>query len=254
MDFTHDVLLHPFADAAVLGTHEQSVFYQTAKLRAFLVHNTEYLVLKEKIHVCGVFHIRGDSYIFHIFTVGMIITVAVWVGSYALVRLVIFGKKSHTGFYFRHGFIGILGRLITSSVPFFRSGEFPLLLFFSQLRFGFLCCRLFRFLHLLYPLSQTFVPFLIFFLVSGFGKSVLVGEVHVCEVPQELGCVIVSVAALTEGVDDEIAFDDRPLCIRQFGYNFHPLFLVQRYRLVFDAAKRIMLPLQFGQSSRWRVV
>lgn len=48
MDFTHDVLLHPFADAAVLGTHEQSVFYQTAKLRAFLVHNTEYLVLKEK--------------------------------------------------------------------------------------------------------------------------------------------------------------------------------------------------------------
>lgn len=58
MDFTHDVLLHPFADAAVLGTHEQSVFYQTAKLRAFLVHDTEYLVLKEKIHVCGVFHIR----------------------------------------------------------------------------------------------------------------------------------------------------------------------------------------------------
>ena len=49
MDFTHDVLLHPFADAAVLGTHEQSVFYQTAKLRAFLVHNTEYLVLKENL-------------------------------------------------------------------------------------------------------------------------------------------------------------------------------------------------------------
>ena len=69
MDFTHDVFLHPFADLAVLGTHEQSVFYQTAKLRAFLVHNTEYLVLKEKIHVCGVFHIRGDSYVFHIFTV-----------------------------------------------------------------------------------------------------------------------------------------------------------------------------------------
>lgn len=81
MDFTHDVLLHPFADAAVLGTHEQSVFYQTSKLRAFLVHDTEYLVLKEKIHVCGVFHIRRDSYVFHIFTVGMIITVAVWVGS-----------------------------------------------------------------------------------------------------------------------------------------------------------------------------
>ena len=84
MDFTHDVFLHPFADLAVLGTHEQSVFYQTAKLRAFLVHNTEYLVLKEKIHVCGVFHIRGDSYVFQIFTVGMIITVAVWVGSSAL--------------------------------------------------------------------------------------------------------------------------------------------------------------------------
>lgn len=69
MDFTHDVLLHPFADAAVLGTHEQSVFYQTAKLRAFLVHDTEYLVLKEKIHVCGVCHIRGDSYVFHTVTI-----------------------------------------------------------------------------------------------------------------------------------------------------------------------------------------
>ena len=69
MDFTHDVLLHPFADAAVFGTHEQSVFYQTAKLRAFLVHDTEYLVLKEKIHVCGVFHVRGDSYVFHTVTI-----------------------------------------------------------------------------------------------------------------------------------------------------------------------------------------
>ena len=97
-------------------------------------------------------------------------------------------------------------------------------------------CRLFRFFHLLYPISQTFVPFLIFFLVGGFGKSVLVREVHVCEVPQELGCVIVSVTTLAEGVDDEIAFDGRPLCIRQFGYNLHPLFLVQRHRLVFDAA------------------
>lgn len=69
IDFTHDVLLHPFADAVVLGTHEQSVFYQTAKLRAFLVHDTEYLVLKEKIHVCGVFHVRGYSYIFRTVTI-----------------------------------------------------------------------------------------------------------------------------------------------------------------------------------------
>lgn len=84
MDFTHDVLLHPFADVAVLGTHEQSVFYQTAKLRAFLAYNANDLIFEEKIRIGGIFHIRGDSYVFHIFTVGMIITVAVWVGASAL--------------------------------------------------------------------------------------------------------------------------------------------------------------------------
>jgi hypothetical protein len=68
MDFTHDVLLHPFADAAVLGTHEQAVFNQTAKLRAFLAYNANDLIFKEKIRIGGIFHIRGDSYIFHLLT------------------------------------------------------------------------------------------------------------------------------------------------------------------------------------------
>ena len=81
MDFTHDVQLHPFTDMAVVGTHEQTVFNQTAKLRAFLAYNANDLIFEEKIRIGGIFHIRGDSYVFHIFTVWMIITVAVWVGS-----------------------------------------------------------------------------------------------------------------------------------------------------------------------------
>ena len=64
------------------------------------------------------------------------------------------------------------------------------------------------------------MPFLIFFLVGGFDKSVLVGEVHVCEVPQQLGCVVVSVAVLTKEVADEVPFDYRLLCVRQFGNDF----------------------------------
>ena len=63
--WTHDVLLHPFADAAVLGTHEQSVFYQTAKLRAFPAYNADNLILKKKLSVGGILHVRGYSYIFH---------------------------------------------------------------------------------------------------------------------------------------------------------------------------------------------
>lgn len=107
--------------------------------------------------------------------------------------------------------------------------------------------RLFRFLHFLYPFLQTFMPFLIFFLVGGFDKSVLVGEVHVCEVPQQFGCVVVSVAVLTKEVADEVPFDYRLLCVRQFGNDFHPLFLVQCERLVLDAEKREMSPLKLGK-------
>ena len=91
------------------------------------------------------------------------------------------------------------------------------------------------------------MTFLIFFLVGGFGKSVLVGEVHVCEVPQQFGCAVVSVSVLAKKMTDEVPFDDRSLCVRQLGYNLHALFFVQRQRLVFDAAKRIMLSLQSGQ-------
>ena len=91
------------------------------------------------------------------------------------------------------------------------------------------------------------MPFLIFFLVGGFDKSVLVGEVHVCEVPQQLGCVVVSVAVLTKEVADEVPFDYRLLYVRQFGNDFHPLFLVQCERLVLDAEKREMSPLKLGK-------
>jgi len=69
MDFTHDVQLHPLADMTVLGTHEQTVFNQTAKLRAFLVYNTNDLIFEEKIRIGGIFHIRGDSDVFHTVTI-----------------------------------------------------------------------------------------------------------------------------------------------------------------------------------------
>ena len=110
VDFTHDVQLHPFADMTVIGTHEQSVFNQTAKLRTLLVHDTEYLVFKEEVRIGGIFHIRGDSDIVHIWMVWMIITVAVWVGSSGPAPLAGLGRKSHTGFYFRHGFVFIFKR------------------------------------------------------------------------------------------------------------------------------------------------
>lgn len=66
VDFTHDMHLHPLADMAALGTHEQTVLYQTAKLRALPAYNADNLILKKKIPVGGILHIRGHSYIFHI--------------------------------------------------------------------------------------------------------------------------------------------------------------------------------------------
>lgn len=68
VDFTHDVQLHPLADMTVIGTHEQTVFNQTAKLRAFLAYNANDLIFKKKVPIGGIFHIRGDSYIFHLLT------------------------------------------------------------------------------------------------------------------------------------------------------------------------------------------
>lgn len=68
VDLTHDVQSHPLADCAALGTHEQSVFNQTAKFRAFLAYNANDLIFKEKIHIGGIFHIRGYSDIFHLLT------------------------------------------------------------------------------------------------------------------------------------------------------------------------------------------
>ena len=69
VDFSHDVLFHPFADMTVLGTHEQTVFNQTAKLRAFLAYNANDLIFEEKVRISGIFHIRGDSDIFHTVTI-----------------------------------------------------------------------------------------------------------------------------------------------------------------------------------------
>lgn len=65
VDFTHDMQLHPLADMAALGTHEQTVLYQTAKLSTFPAHDTEDLMFKEKLPVGGILHVRGHSYIFH---------------------------------------------------------------------------------------------------------------------------------------------------------------------------------------------
>ena len=66
VDFTHDMQLHPLADMAALGAHEQTVLYQAAKLRALPAYNADNLILKKKIPVGGILHIRGHSYIFHI--------------------------------------------------------------------------------------------------------------------------------------------------------------------------------------------
>lgn len=65
VDFTHDMHLHLLADMAALGTHEQTVLYQTAKLCTFPAHDAEDLMFKEKLPVGGILHVRGHSYIFH---------------------------------------------------------------------------------------------------------------------------------------------------------------------------------------------
>ena len=69
VDFTHDVQLHPSADTTAVGAHEQTVLYQAAKFRAFFADNTEDLMFKEKIHIGGILHIRGNSDMFHLLTV-----------------------------------------------------------------------------------------------------------------------------------------------------------------------------------------
>lgn len=66
MDFTDDVPFHPLADGTVVGTHKQPVFYKAAKLRSRLVYDADDLMGEKKIHVGGVFHVRGYSDIFHL--------------------------------------------------------------------------------------------------------------------------------------------------------------------------------------------
>ena len=81
MDFSHDILFHPLADSPIVGTHEQSVLYQTAKFCALTACNANDLMGEKKIYVGGVFHVRCYSDIFHFGCQSF--TVAVWVGSFA---------------------------------------------------------------------------------------------------------------------------------------------------------------------------
>ena len=69
MDFTHDVQFHPFTDMAVVGTHEQTVLYQAAKLGAFFTYHANDLIFKEKFPIGGIFNVRGYSDVFHTLTV-----------------------------------------------------------------------------------------------------------------------------------------------------------------------------------------
>ena len=173
---------------------------------------------------------------------------AVWVGSSGPALCSLGAVKKMCRMLFpAHAFRLGSGGFSAFGLLCFRGGGLLFRLFCRLLFFGFPGSFLFRFLHFLYPFLQTFMPFLIFFLVGGFDKSVLVGEVHVCEVPQQLGCVVVPVAVLTKEVADEVPFDYRLLCVRQFGNDFHPLFLVQCERLVLDAEKREMSPLKLGK-------
>lgn len=65
MDFAHDVQLHPPADMAAVGAHEQSVLYQAAKLRTFFTYHANDLIFNEIFHIGGIFYVRGYSDIFH---------------------------------------------------------------------------------------------------------------------------------------------------------------------------------------------
>ena len=69
VDFTHDMQLHPLADMAALGTHEQTVLYQAAKLGAFFTYHANDLIFKEKFPIGGIFNVRGYSDVFHTLTV-----------------------------------------------------------------------------------------------------------------------------------------------------------------------------------------
>lgn len=135
---------------------------------------------------------------------------AVWVGSSGPALCSLGAVKKMCRMLFpAHAFRLGSGGFSAFGLLCFRGGGLLFRLFCRLLFFGFPGSFLFRFLHFLYPFLQTFMPFLIFFLVGGFDKSVLVGKVHVCEVPQQLGCVVVSVAVLTKEVADEVPFDYR---------------------------------------------
>lgn len=80
VDFTHDMHLHPLADMAARGTHEQTVLYQAAKLRALPAYNADNLILKKK-SLSVEYSTFGDILIYFIYWDFKGFTVAVWVGS-----------------------------------------------------------------------------------------------------------------------------------------------------------------------------
>lgn len=116
---------------------------------------------------------------------------AVWVGSSGPALCSLGAVKKMCRILFpAHAFRLVSGGFSAFGLLCFRGGGLLFRLFCRLLFFGFPGSFLFRFLHFLYPFLQTFMPFLIFFLVGGFDKSVLVGEVHVCEVPQRLDALL----------------------------------------------------------------
>lgn len=80
VDFTHDMHLHPLADMTAVGTHEQTVLYQTAKLRALPAYNADNLILKKK-SLSVEYSTFGAVLIYFIYRYFKGFTVAVWVGS-----------------------------------------------------------------------------------------------------------------------------------------------------------------------------
>ena len=184
VDFIHDMHLHPLADMTAVGTHEQTVLYQTAKLRALPCLQCRQSDSQEK-NPCR-WNIPHSGLFLYTSYIG-ILKVLRWRCGWGRPTLpfVLLGavKKMCRMLSPAHAFCSASSGFSAFGFLRFRGGDFLLRLFCRLLFFGFLGCFLFRFLHFLYPFFQTFMPFLIFFLVGGFGKSVLVGKVHVCEVP-----------------------------------------------------------------------
>lgn len=119
---------------AALGTHEQTVLYQTAKLRTFPAHDAEDLMFKEKLPVGGILHVRGHSYIFHTL---IFLTVLRWRcgwGSPALPSVLLGAGKRCAGCCLRH----MLSVRLQAAFPLSGFSVFGAVTFFSV--FSAVCC------------------------------------------------------------------------------------------------------------------